>query len=57
MYPDRDNLVYYDTEKCQFYIIKWEDGGNNDIPHRYYIDTPYANIYTLDKVICKGKME
>ncbi len=35
--PDRDNVVYYDTEKGQFYIIKWEDGGNSDTPKRYYI--------------------
>ena len=37
MISDKDNVVYYDTEKEQFYIIKWEDGGNNDIPIRYYI--------------------
>ena len=37
MVPDRDNVVYYDTEKEQFYIIKWLDTGNNDIPKRYYI--------------------
>lgn len=37
MIPDRDNIVYYDTEKDQFYIIKWEDGGNKDIPVRIYI--------------------
>jgi spore coat protein CotH len=24
MIPDRDNVVYYDTEKGQFYIIKWD---------------------------------
>ena len=35
--PDRDNVVYYDTEKGQFYIIKWEDNGNGDTPIRYYI--------------------
>jgi len=39
MIPDRDNIVYYDTEKGQFYIIKWEEGGNSDIPTRYYIET------------------
>lgn len=33
----KDNVVYYDTEKEQFYIIKWEDGGNSDIPIRHYI--------------------
>ena len=37
MIPDRDNQVYYDTEKGQFYIIRWTDGGNNDIPERFYI--------------------
>lgn len=37
MLPDRDNVVYYDTQEQQFYIIKWTDGGNRDIPKRYYI--------------------
>ena len=37
MIPDRDNIVYYDTEKELFYMIRWEDGGNSDIPHRIYI--------------------
>jgi len=37
MIPDRDNIVYYDTEKKQYYIIKWVDGGNRDISTRYYI--------------------
>lgn len=37
MIPDKDNLVYYDTEKKQFYIIKWEDNGNSDTAIRYYI--------------------
>lgn len=37
MIPDRDNVVYYDTESKRFYIILWEDGGNRDIPTRYYI--------------------
>lgn len=41
MIPDRDNVVYYDTEKRQFYIIKWEDGGNNDIPIRIYLPKIY----------------
>lgn len=40
MYPDRDNAVYYDTERQQFYMIRWEDGGNNDIAHRIYIPKP-----------------
>jgi hypothetical protein len=38
MIPDRDNIVYYDTEKGKFYLIKWEDDGNNDRPVRYYIE-------------------
>ena len=38
MIPDRDNVVYFDTEKGDFYIIKWEDGGNGDIPTRYYMN-------------------
>jgi hypothetical protein len=40
MIPDRDNIVYFDTEKFQFYIIQWEETGNNDIPHRHYIQLP-----------------
>ena len=42
MIPDRDNIVYFDTERFQFYIIKWEDTGNNEIPHRHYIQLPYG---------------
>lgn len=37
MKPDRDNQVYFDTERGQYYIISWEDVGNRDIPTRYYI--------------------
>ena len=37
MIPDRDNVVYYDTELGKFYIIKWEDDGNREIPVRYYL--------------------
>ncbi len=37
MVPDRDNVVYYDTERQQFYFIIWQDGGNSDIPTRIYI--------------------
>jgi len=37
MIPDRDNSVYYDTEREQFYMITWRDGGNGDIPTRIYI--------------------
>ena len=38
MIPDRDNIVYYDTELQQFYMIQWTDGGNRDIPTRIYIN-------------------
>lgn len=38
MIPDRDNVVYYDTELERFYMIIWEDDGNRDIAHRIYID-------------------
>lgn len=44
MIPDRDNVAYYDTEKEQFYFIKWEDGGNNDIPIRIYIPINLNNL-------------
>jgi hypothetical protein len=37
MRPDRDNEVYYDTEREQFYLIKWVDTGNSDRPTRIYI--------------------
>jgi hypothetical protein len=37
MIPNRDNIVYYDTEKKQLYYIEWRDGGNNDIAIRHYI--------------------
>lgn len=40
MIADRDNIVYFDTERGQFYIIKWEDAGNSDIPTRHYITFP-----------------
>ena len=40
MIPDKDNIIYYDTEKGQFYLIKWEETGNNDIPVRIYIPEP-----------------
>ena len=38
MIPDRDNMVYYDTELERFYLLSWEDGGNNDYSTRHYID-------------------
>lgn len=37
MIADRDNVVYFDTERMMFYMIVWEDGGTRDIPHRIYI--------------------
>ena len=36
---DKDNIVYYDTEKRSFYIIKWVYTGNSDMPERIYIST------------------
>ncbi len=38
MIPDRDNQVYYDTEKKQFYYIEWEDYGNGERATRHYIN-------------------
>lgn len=38
MIPDRDNVVYYDIELERFYMIKWEDQGDHEIPYRIYID-------------------
>lgn len=38
MMPNRDNMVFWDTERKQLYMVRWEDGGNNDIPHRIYIE-------------------
>jgi hypothetical protein len=37
MIPDRDNVVYYDTEKQMFYLIDWKDLGNRDNPVRHYL--------------------
>ncbi len=37
MIPDRDNKVYYDTEREEFYMISWEYTGNSDIAKRIYI--------------------
>lgn len=37
MIPDRDNQVYYDTERNQFYMITWKDEGNREVPTRHYI--------------------
>lgn len=34
---DGNSPVYYDTDKSQFYIIKWEDRGNGPRPVRHYI--------------------
>jgi hypothetical protein len=43
MIPDRDNMVYYDTELKLFYIISWVDVGNCDIPTRHYIPLKIKN--------------
>lgn len=37
MIVDRDNVVYYDTEKQLFYMIKWRNEGDRDIAYRFYI--------------------
>lgn len=37
MIPDRDNQVYYDTERNQFYMVTWKDEGNREVPTRHYI--------------------
>ena len=36
MIPDRDNQVYYDTEKKLLYYIEWQDYGNGERPIRHY---------------------
>lgn len=36
MIPDRDNQVYYDTERELFYYIEWEDYGNGERAIRHY---------------------
>jgi hypothetical protein len=35
---DEPKPVYYDPRNGKFYWIEWEDTGNNDIPHRHYLD-------------------
>ena len=45
MIPDRDNQVYYDTEKQKLYMIQWIDTGNNDIAKRIYIE--HINFFKL----------
>jgi hypothetical protein len=35
-----EDVVYYDSKRKKFYTVRWEDGGNNDIAHRTYINTP-----------------
>lgn len=46
MIPDRDNVVFYDTEKGRLYIIQWVNVGNKEIPKRYYINDKESNSYT-----------
>lgn len=37
MIPDRDNEVYYDTERHQFYLVEWYAGDTPDCARRIYI--------------------
>ena len=37
MSPDKDNVVYFDTELQQFYMIYWADSGDHASPKRIYI--------------------
>lgn len=57
MIPDRDNVVYYDTEKSQFYLIRWEDSGNSDIPIRIYIPNTYEKSPKQNKKYTQGEWE
>lgn len=41
MIPDRDNQVYYDTEKGQFYMIKWEKGYYDTAIRIYIPSNPF----------------
>ena len=34
-----DKPVFWEAETRRLYWIKWEETGNNDIPHRQYIAT------------------
>ena len=33
-----DKPLYYDDKKRMLYWISWEATGNNDIPHRHYLE-------------------
>ena len=37
MIPNRDNQVYWDTERNQLYFIEWVDNGNGETPIRHYL--------------------
>ncbi len=39
-----DNPLYWDPERNQIYWIEWEETGNNDIPHRHYVEDPRIKI-------------
>jgi hypothetical protein len=42
---DRDNLVYWDPQRRQFYWIEWKDLGNRDEATRHYIyQNPFYEI-------------
>lgn len=36
---DENKKVYWDTDQKMLYWIEWEETGNNDIPHRHYIES------------------
>jgi hypothetical protein len=57
MIPDRDNVVYYDTEKNLFYMILWEDEGDRDTPRRIYINEKEKDNVTASKILMKYEDE
>lgn len=46
MIPDKNNVVFYDTEKGRLYIIQRVNVGNKEIPKRYYINDKESTSYT-----------
>jgi len=40
---NNDNAVFWDDKG--FYTVRWEDTGNNEIPHKKYIYKPDSSIY------------
>lgn len=37
----KEKQLYYDSERNQQYWIEWEETGNNDIPHRHYLQNTH----------------